>query len=214
MINTTTTTIKHCFSSNQGDTNVNRNINCISGLSLNQITDDELASDLHNEKVNTNNNVQDQIDKLENMIMIEDRNDGTILSDIDPDLNILYNMNDAINTSSRFYDSYLFRSTFHFCKTQFLILNANIKGMLTNPDNFKFFLDDMNNNFPIIGVTENCLKPHNVDSYVIEGYTHEYDLRPKRPGGGVSLCIADSLTYTPRNNIYFNSAFNSITIDV
>ena len=52
----------------------------------------------------------------------------------------------------------------------------------------------MNNNFPIIGVTENWLKPHNVDSYFIEGYTHEYDLRPMRPGGGVSLFIADSLT--------------------
>ena len=112
MIKTTTTTIKDFFSSNQGDRIVNRNINCISVLPFNQITDDELASDLHNEKINTNNNVQDQIDKLENMIMIEDRNDGTILSDIDPDLNILYNMNDAINNSSRYYDSYLFSSIF------------------------------------------------------------------------------------------------------
>ena len=57
-----------------------------------------------------------------------------------------------------------------FYKTQFSILNANIRGMITNLDNFKFFLDDLNNNFPIIGVTENWLKPHNVDSYFIEGY--------------------------------------------
>ena len=128
------------FYSNQGDRIVNRNIKCISVLPFNQITDDELASDFHNEKINTNNNVQDQIDELENMIMIEDRNDGNILSDIDPDLNILYNMNDAINTSSRYYDSYL--STFHFCKTQFSILNANIRGLITNLDNLKFFLDD------------------------------------------------------------------------
>ena len=84
-------------------------------------------------------------------------------------------MNDAINTSSRYYDSYLFRSTFH-CKTQVSILNANIRGMVTNLDNFKFFLDDLNNNIPIIGVTENWLKPHYVDSYFIEGYTHEYDI--------------------------------------
>ena len=58
--------------------------------------------------------------------------------------------------------------------------------MVTNLDNFKFLVDDLNNNFPIIGVTENWLKPYNVDSYFIEWYTHEYDLRPKRPGGGVS----------------------------
>ena len=44
--------------------------------------------------------MQDQIDKLENMITIKDRNDGPILSDIDPDLYILYNMNDVVNTSS------------------------------------------------------------------------------------------------------------------
>ena len=114
MIKTTTTTIKDFFSSNQVDRIVNRNINCISGLPFNQITGDELASDLHNEKINTNNNVQDQIDELENIIMIEDRNDGTILSEIDPDLNILYNMNDVINTPSRYYDSYIFRSTSYF----------------------------------------------------------------------------------------------------
>ena len=58
------------------------------------------------------------------------------------------------------------------------------------------------------------LKLHNVDSYFIEGYTHEYDLCPKRAGGGVSLFIADSLTYTSRNNIHFNCVFNSITIDL
>ena len=96
---------------------MNRNINCINILPFNQITNNELASHLHNEKINTNNNIHDQIDELESMIMIEGRNDGTILSDRDPDLNKLYNMNDAINISSRYYDSYLFRSTFHFCKT-------------------------------------------------------------------------------------------------
>ena len=71
MKTTTTTTITDLFSSNQGDRIVNRNINCISVLPFNQVTDDELASDLHNEIINTNNNVQDQIDKLENLIMME-----------------------------------------------------------------------------------------------------------------------------------------------
>ena len=41
---------------------MNRNIKCISVLPFNQITDDELGSDLHNEKLYTNNNVQDQMD--------------------------------------------------------------------------------------------------------------------------------------------------------
>ena len=57
------------------------------------------------------------------------------------------------------------------------------------------------------------MKPHNVNSYFIKGNTHEYDLRTKRPGGCVSLFIADSLTYTRRNNIHLNYIFNSIIID-
>ena len=57
--------------------------------------------------------MRDKIRELEQMIIFEDRDDGTILSDIDPDLNILFNMNSATNTSSRYYDSCLFRSTFH-----------------------------------------------------------------------------------------------------
>ena len=72
-------------------------------------------------------------------------------------------------------------------------LSANIIGMIT-----KLFLDGLNCNFPIIGVTENGLKPHNVDNYFIKGYTHESDLRTKRLSGGVSLFIADSLRYTRR----------------
>ena len=40
--------------------------------------------------------------------------------------------------------------------------------MVTNIDNFKLFLDGLNYNFPIIGVTHNWLKPHNVDSYFIK----------------------------------------------
>ena len=68
--------------------------------------------------------------------------------------------------------------------------------------------------FQIIGLTETWLKPHNVDCFFIKGYSHEYNIRPKRTGGGVSLFIADSLIFTCRNNIKFNSIFNSIIIDI
>ena len=72
-----------------------------------------------------------------------------------------------------------------FVKLNFRSSMLILEGVVTNLNNFKFFLDDLNNNFPIIGVTDNWLKPHNVDSYFIKGYAHEYDLRTKRPGGGV-----------------------------
>ena len=96
--------------------------------------------------------MQDKISELEQIIIIEDRDDSTMLLAIGPDLNILFNMNSATNASSRYYDNCLFRSTVHICKTQFSILNANIRGMVTNIDNFKLFLYGLNYNFPIIGV--------------------------------------------------------------
>ena len=43
-------------------------------------------------------------------------------------------------------------------------------------------------------------------------HCHEYNIRPKRTGGGVSIFIADSLTFTRRNDIKINSIFNSITL--
>ena len=50
--------------------------------------------------------------------------------------------------------------------------------------------------------------------HFIKGYSHEYNIRPKRTGGGVSLFIADSLIFTHRNDIKFNSIFNSIITDI
>ena len=62
---------------------------------FNKISDDELVSDI--DKHRTHTSVQDKINELNNLIIDEDREDGSILTDIDPDLNMLYNMNDTIN---------------------------------------------------------------------------------------------------------------------
>ena len=67
-----------------------------------------------------------------------------------------------------------------------------IGDVSTNLDKFKLLLNDLDYTFPIIGLTKTWLKPHNIDCYVIKGYSHEYNIRPKRTGGGVSLFIADS----------------------
>ena len=85
------------------------------------------------------------------------------------------------------------------------MLNANIRGVSTNLDNCILLLDDLDYTLPII---------HNVDCFFIKGYSHEYNIRPKRTGEGVSLFIADSLLFTRRNDIKCNSIFNSIIIDI
>ena len=132
-----------------------------------KISDDELVSDLDKHKTHTS--VQDKINELNNLIIDEDRDDGSILTDIGPDLNMLYNMNNIINNSSRYFDNSTFRTTSNKYKNKFSILNVNIRGVATNLDKFKLLLDDLDYTFPIIGLTETWLKPHNVDCFFYKG---------------------------------------------
>ena len=81
--------------------------------------------------------------------------------------------------------------------------------MRTNLDDFKVLLKNINYTFPIIRVTETWLKPHNV-----ENYSHEFDIRHKKTGGGVSLFLISNKIYSRRNDIIFNSEFNSVTVDI
>ena len=88
------------------------------------------------------------------LIITDDRDDSSILSEIDPDLNMLFDMNDTIQNSSRYLDASHFRKSFVKYKHNFSILKANIRGMATKLDKLKLFIDDLEYTFPIIGITE------------------------------------------------------------
>ena len=204
------------FSATTGNTIVNHTTtsNNISVLSFHQICDELLISDIHGVKTNVHTSIQDKINELDKLIITDDRDDSSILSEIDPDLNMLFDMNDTIHNSSRYLDASHFRKYFVKYKNDFSILNANIRGMAANLDKLKLLIDDLEYTFPIIGITETCLKAHNVDCHFINGHSHEYDIRPNRTGGGVSLFIANSIMYTRRRDIHINSVFNSVIIDI
>ena len=72
-----------------------------------------------------------------------------IISKIDPDLNISYYINDTIQNSSRYYGTGSFIDTFKNLTNKLSILNANIRGMRTNLDDFKVFQKNLNYTFPI-----------------------------------------------------------------
>ena len=155
--------IKYFFSPLTPDKDLSHNINCMNTFPFDKISDDELFSDLDNHKTHTS--VQDKINELNNLILDEDRDDGSFLTDIDPYINMLYNMNDIINNSSRYFGNSTFRTTFNKCTKKFYILNANISDVSTNLDKFKLLLDDLDYTFPIIGLTETWLKPHSVECF-------------------------------------------------
>ena len=63
-----------------------------------------------------------KINELDKLIITDDRDDSSILSEIDPDLNILFDMNDTIQNSSRYLDASRFRKSFVKYKTISLFL--------------------------------------------------------------------------------------------
>ena len=78
-----------------------------------QVTDVVLLAEYNTQNNHIMNYVQEKINELEKFIIGKDRDDGSILSDIDPDLNILFNINDTIHNSSRYHDICSFRATFN-----------------------------------------------------------------------------------------------------
>ena len=68
--------------------------------------------------------------------------------------------------------------------------------------------------FPIIGITETWLMTHNADCFFMNGYSHEYDIRQNKAGGGVSFFIENRLIYTRRKYIQLNPIFNYIISDI
>ena len=152
--------IRDFYSSSPGNTNVVQSNNYCNVLPFYQVSDVEILSDCntHNNK-NIRKSVQDKIKEFEKYIITEDRYDGSVLSDIDPDLNMLFNMNDTIQYSSRYYDNCTFRASFNKHTNIFSMLNANIRGIATNLYKFEFLLDDLDHSFPIIGLTETWLNP-------------------------------------------------------
>ena len=123
------------FSSTTVDTSEHININYSNVLPFHLANDDELDI-FYNITKNTRKSWYNTITELEKLISAEDNDDQSIISKIDPDLNILYYINDAIQNSSRYYDTSSFGDTFKNLTNKLSILNANIRGMRTNLDDF------------------------------------------------------------------------------
>ena len=102
------------FSATTGDTIVNHTTtsNNISVLPFYQISDEQLITDIHRVKTSVHTSIQDKIYELDKLIITDDRDDSSILSEIVPDVNMLFDMNDTIQNSSRYLDASHFRKSF------------------------------------------------------------------------------------------------------
>ena len=137
------------FSSTTDDTSQNNTINYSNVLPFHLTNADQLDI-FYNVAKNTRKSWCNTITELEKLIIAEDNDDQSIISKIDPDINILYYINDAIQNSSRCHDTSSFRDTLKYLTNKLSILNANFSGMRTNLDDFKVPLKNLNYSFPII----------------------------------------------------------------
>ena len=86
------TSIKHFFSSITRAHISNDDINHLTTLPWYYISDTQLLSEFNYIKTKSKKSIQDKIAELEKLNVIEDRSDESILSIIDPDLIMLYNV--------------------------------------------------------------------------------------------------------------------------
>ena len=98
------------FSSTTVDTSEHININYSHVLPFHLSNDDQLVI-VYNVAKNKINPCYNTITELEKCIIAADNDDQSIISKIDHHLNILYHVNDAMQKSSRYYETTSFRDT-------------------------------------------------------------------------------------------------------
>ena len=184
-------TIKDYFSSTQCDRIVCQNRDGINVLPFNQLTDEELASDLNNEKMDTNNNVQDKksetmdTDFLNNYNMddnIDEKYDHTFFSEMDPNINVS-NTNESL-----YFNEDDINKNFNNSKNLYFI-HINICSVPKNLNKFELFLSNLKHEFPIICCSESWLKNSTKDRYTPKGFTHVFDYREKREEGELRFLL-------------------------
>ena len=147
------------------------------------------------------------IDSVDNVI---DNNDNDVLAHIDPDRYIdkKSNCNNyAIKEFNRNFSGL----------QKFSIFHTNIRSSKQNLLQLKYFLDTLNNDFSIIGLSETWGKSINVDLQTISGYNHYHCTRAKdRSGGGTSLYLNNiAILFKPRPDLELKkNMFESSVIEI
>ena len=81
----------------------------------------------------------------------------------------------------------------------FSLLHMNIRSIPRHVNELEAYLSNLCHNFSIVAITETWFTDLTVDTYSLQGYTHEYEYRKNRSGGGVSFFIKEGISYLMRN---------------
>ena len=171
----------------------NNTNNCIDYFSF---IDDDVPS---SQKIGSMNTVQLSDNDIINMpANVHDSNNNDILSTIDPDRYINHGM-----TNCHYFDSNTFNTKFN--KTdRFSIFHTNIRSSKHNINQVLCYLNSIDMDFSIIGLSETWGKSIHIDMQNIPGYKHYYCIRAKsRKGGGTSLYVKSTIPFKQRSDLEF-----------
>ena len=130
-------------------------------------------------------------------------NDGssTFMDQYDPDKNI---MEEMINSNCNYYDENSFTEMISDMDTDhinFSLLHLNVRSLPKNFDAFNEYLQCIEYNFSVIGLSETWFTDISHDSYSLTGFKCISKHRDSRKGGGVALYINNSIQCKQRHDL-------------
>jgi hypothetical protein len=119
--------------------------------------------------------------------------------DLDPDANYFNDLN-VCSTSSTYISEDNFKSFINTTDASVSLglsfIHLNIRSVPKNIDKLVLYLHFLNFSFNFIALTETWFTEASRDLYDLDNYNHKSFYRTNRRGGGVSLFIKDSISYT------------------
>jgi hypothetical protein len=148
--------------------------------------------------INNPINAQPDLNYFHNLVYdpfesCEDDSEG-VLGDVDPEQNFLNEIRgNIIQNCNYYYNNKLYDETKDKMDLVDLsICHLNIRSLPKNLDAFNSTLHSSGMTFKVLAFTETWLKPSNVDTHGISGFSHEFLVRDDKPGGGSSIFITNS----------------------
>ena len=109
------------------------------------------------------------------------------------------------------YDSHTLKTR----KSSFSLCHINIRSIPRNINAMSDYIDCLNVDFHVIGISETWLKEDNCGLYDISGYHCKEKHRPSKGGGGVAIYVKDFMSFRPREDLsVFNDLVKMVFIEI
>ena len=158
--------------------------------------------------------------KLFNPSELNERKTPVPTDDIDPDIQYF---NDASKGNVFQNSDYFLEDTFIqkynslsvYPTALFSLLHMNIRSIPRHMNELEAYLSNLCHNFSIVAITETWFTDLTVDTYSLQGYTHGYEYRKNKSGGGISLFIREGISYLMRKDLnIFDQNMESLFIEL